>query len=390
MRGAALLLALATGLAALADEPRVFDVRDYGAKGDGRTADSEAVQRAIDAAAACNGTVRFPAGRYMVHDLKAKPGISLSAEPKWLFRPESVGAVLQLDDPGARCVLDITGAYGVRVSGLLLNGDRGVYVDWRKSAAEVTNRVHGILFDNPEKWSPKEDSPVIEDVKVQNFTGDGLRLNRIWCFFIRHSMFGFNLGNGVTLRGWDGFVIDNQFSGNAGDGFGCLDHASTVMFTSNRIEWNGRYGLHVAPKWGNSWNVTGNAFDRNGWANLNLERIQGSSVTGNLFRRAGTSRTDLPKPTAHPVCQARVVDCRGVTVVGNTAEAGQDDEGCGTFTPDVGFALGSLEACVVKGNTLFHGYLKEAVSDAGNHTCGTVIAENPAKPLPLPKGEDVR
>ncbi|MGH9524561.1 MAG: glycosyl hydrolase family 28-related protein, partial [Terriglobales bacterium] len=42
-----------------------YDVRGFGATGDGRTIDTPAVNRAIDtAAAAGGGTVRFPAGTY--------------------------------------------------------------------------------------------------------------------------------------------------------------------------------------------------------------------------------------------------------------------------------------------------------------------------------------
>ena len=362
---------LTVGLGLFADD-LVFNVRDFGAKGDGKTSDVDACRRAIAAAKDVSGTVYFPAGRYLVHDLKLPAGISLTADPKWCFRADLQGAVLQLDDPKARCVLDITGAYGVRLKGLVING------------LPVTERpVHGILLDNPVKYSPKEDSPVIEDVKVQNFTGDGIRLNRVWCFFIRHSMSAFNGGNGVYLRGWDGFVVDNQFSGNKGHGFVADKQGSTVMFTSNRIEWNRRCGLAVTPDWGNSWNITGNAFDRNYRTNLLLENIQGSTVVGNLFRRAGREPDD-GMPAGDVTCQVKMKTCRGVSVTGNTCEAGRDDNDVGKFTPEAGFIVEGLEYCTIRGNTLYHGYLKVPFVDRGGHT-GSTIADNPAKPLPLPE-----
>ncbi|HET8654160.1 MAG TPA: glycosyl hydrolase family 28-related protein, partial [Longimicrobiaceae bacterium] len=67
---AALALAAAPA-ATLAQSPAgpsgrpVFDVRSYGARGDGKTLDTDAINRAITAASAAGGgTVYFPAGTY--------------------------------------------------------------------------------------------------------------------------------------------------------------------------------------------------------------------------------------------------------------------------------------------------------------------------------------
>jgi len=43
----------------------IYNVLDLGAKGDGKTPDSEAIQKALDAAGAVGGTVYLPAGRYL-------------------------------------------------------------------------------------------------------------------------------------------------------------------------------------------------------------------------------------------------------------------------------------------------------------------------------------
>jgi polygalacturonase len=56
----------------------VHDVRAYGATGDGKTIDSPAINRAIDAAAAVGGgTVRFPAGVYASYSIRLKSNIAL-------------------------------------------------------------------------------------------------------------------------------------------------------------------------------------------------------------------------------------------------------------------------------------------------------------------------
>ena len=56
----------------------VFDVRHYGAKGDGTTIDTPAINRAIAAAtAAGGGTVRFPAGTYSCYSIHLKSNVAL-------------------------------------------------------------------------------------------------------------------------------------------------------------------------------------------------------------------------------------------------------------------------------------------------------------------------
>src|SRR3984885_15353696 len=56
----------------------VYDVRQYGAKGDGKTIDSPAINKAIEtAAAAGGGTVRFPAGIYLSYSIRLKSNITL-------------------------------------------------------------------------------------------------------------------------------------------------------------------------------------------------------------------------------------------------------------------------------------------------------------------------
>ena len=55
-----------TGAAAIARPEDIFDVRKFGATGDGKTLDTEAVNHTIEAAAAVGGgLVVFPAGTYL-------------------------------------------------------------------------------------------------------------------------------------------------------------------------------------------------------------------------------------------------------------------------------------------------------------------------------------
>lgn len=58
--------------------PIVFDVREYGAQGDGKSLDSPGINRAIEAAGkAGGGTVLFPAGIYLSYSIRLKSKVAI-------------------------------------------------------------------------------------------------------------------------------------------------------------------------------------------------------------------------------------------------------------------------------------------------------------------------
>lgn len=69
---------LATPNSHLAPRFSVYDVKDFGARGDGRTLDTDAINRAIEAAAEAGGaTVLFPAGVYPSFSIHLRSHVSL-------------------------------------------------------------------------------------------------------------------------------------------------------------------------------------------------------------------------------------------------------------------------------------------------------------------------
>ena len=70
-----------------------YDVRAFGATGDGKTIDSPAINRAIDAAAANGGgTVYFRAGNYLCYSIHLKSKVALFLDQ---------GATIVAADPAA-------------------------------------------------------------------------------------------------------------------------------------------------------------------------------------------------------------------------------------------------------------------------------------------------
>ena len=59
--------------------------------------------------------------------------------------------------------------------------------------------------------------------------GHGIRLGVVWLFTVRHCMVAHNGGCGLRLHGWDGFILDNWFSGNRGAGFTIRDNPGCLF-----------------------------------------------------------------------------------------------------------------------------------------------------------------
>jgi hypothetical protein len=362
----------ATGMAAAAVVPNALDVRDFNAVGDGKTDSTAAIQKALNKAAETKGTVFIPDGVFACSTLKMPPFVGLCGNPTWGYSANA-GSVLRLCDAAAPCLLDITGAYGFRINGLCLDG------------AGLGKETHGIMLDKPD-YGKHEDTICLERCRIGNFTGDGLHLSRIWVFSIRQCMICHNKANGLWYRGWDGFVLDNWFSGNGQAGIGAYEENSSCTFTANRIEWNRQYGIIL--KSGHLYNITGNYFDRtSGPAIALLPREKHGSrtftVTGNVIYRSGAPHGG---PFADPYQNAhlRFEGVDGLTCVGNTFDAGKDDGGKGIITPEYGMVLKALTNSVVANNVMNRGATKELIVDLGGHGEGFILKDNPGSIIKPP------
>ncbi|MDE3196485.1 MAG: right-handed parallel beta-helix repeat-containing protein, partial [Acidobacteriota bacterium] len=96
------LMGLALSLLAVPARSAVFDVKTYGAAGDGKTQDRGAIQKAVDAAAAAGGgIVRFGPGVYVTGSIRLHSDITLDIERGATLQASSDPAAYDPPEPNA-------------------------------------------------------------------------------------------------------------------------------------------------------------------------------------------------------------------------------------------------------------------------------------------------
>jgi len=352
-----------------------LSVRDFGAVGDGAADDTGAIQKAIDAAAERQGTVLVPPGTFCVSALRLRPQTGLVGQPTWSYR-DFGGSVLRLADPDAPCLLDLTGAVGATVNGLSLDGGCQRVGQGERAYA---GSAHGVMVDKPD-FGQQEDDPRIERCRIGGFAGDGIHFGRIWCWSVRHCMVCFNGGNGIHVRGWDGFLLDCWLSGNVGAGYATHDENASTTLTANRIEWNREGGIVLNGS--KNYNVTGNYLDRAGACGIRLGPADGRSnenitIVGNVIFRSG--RPDWRPLDDHESSQAWLEAASGLVFANNTLRAWRDDGPHGQFSPRYGIVYRALEDSIIKNNVMHQGALKKLLVDLHDHGENVIVADNVGK-----------
>jgi len=329
-----------------------INAKDFGAVGDGVTNDTAAIQAAIDEAAKTSSAVFLGGGVYLCGMLQMRSHTALVAEPVWGYR-QAKGAVIKLADPSATCQINITGALGATLYGLVLEGGR------------LGENVHGVMLDNDD-FGPTEHNIRIDKCRIDGYSGDGVHLNRIWVFSLRSNMISHHGGHSVYVYGWDGWVLDNWLTGCGGAGFYSTRDAAAITFTANRVEWNRGGGFVLSSC--STLIITGNSFDRNGGPALHIKGDSGyghtHTITGNIFNRNGANHNH---EDPHHDCQVYLTNMRGITMVGNATRASRGDQEGTNVSPSYGIVYGNLSHAIIKDNMLLKGAQKELFVDLGGN-----------------------
>jgi hypothetical protein len=346
-----------------------FSVVGFGAVGDGATDDTAAIQCAIDAASARGGgDVWFPAGRYAVSTLRVPSYVGLYGRSAWSYH-DFGGTELVLCDEQAECMIDLTGSYGARVSGLGLNG------------ARRGRGIRGIYLNG--EGHKQEDTVFIESCRISLFTGDAIHLNHIWGFTVRDNMMIFNDGDGLNFSCWDGWIHDNIINNCKGWGIHARAWNGAITMVGNRIEWNDKGGVMAAA--GSHYSINNNYVDRSGGPGIYLHggepvdrgygRRSGFSITGNVIHRSGAK---IPLDHAHN-CHVCLDFVAGVSMTGNVMSTGRNDSGKGQHSPTRGIVYRGLRDSVIKDNTLYHGAVGQLFVDGGDNDETCIVKDNPGR-----------
>jgi hypothetical protein len=340
----------------------LFNVKKFGAIGDGLADDTAAIQRAIDAAGQVSGGVFFPPGVYLSSTLQMRSHVALVATATWSYHRNG-SAVIRLRDDHADCLIDLRGTIGARLSGIALDG------------CELGQSIVGVFLDGA--GHKEEETLVLENTRVAHFTGDAVSLLNVWGFTVRHCMFIFNGGNGLTVTRWDGFIYHNIINNCKGYGIALMSPNASITMVGNRVEWNGKGNLFIER--GGNYQINDNYFDRAGGPGVHIaggdgegERIGTITMTGNLFYRNGAKS----EAGTHASCHVLLKNADGVVMTGNTFRIGGNDSGAGTIAPSFGIILGGLKNSIIKDNVLNNGATQSLVLDLGGHDANSIIKDN--------------
>lgn len=333
----------------------VFNITELGADPNGKTDSTFAIQTAINKAEKVKGTVIVPPGKYLCGELQMKQSVCLCGYNGWGYR-DIGGSVLVFNGSNASCLINLTNANGCTVKSLqLLGNNKGEHVNGIMINNKLYNGNGATFFDGYET-DFHEDSVVIDDCQVRDFSGDGVHLNKAFAFTIRNSHFILNKGNGIYLDGWDGWITNSIISFNGSYAFYSDKVASALTITGNRIEWNRSGGLYFTN--GNSNIINSNAFDRSMGPAIDLsgkcEYRSDFVINGNNFNRSGKPQKHGDFKDKYLSSHIYIKNTQNVSVCGNIMKLGADDGGGGKVSPNYALVYENSKELVLSGNAMYN------------------------------------
>lgn len=235
----AAILALAFALAVLPAHaaPRVFLSNSYGARGDGSTLDTAAIQQTINKAALAHGTVTFNPGTYLTGSLFLRSGVTLNVSAGVTLigsqhladYPILPTRIAGIEMPWPAALINVRDQHNVTITGKgVIDGDGPI---WWKSYWDLRAKYQPLGL----RWAADYDARRPRLILIQNSShislGGGIQLHRsgFWTVQILYS-------NQIHV---DGVVIRNNLGGRGPSTDGIdIDSSSNILVEHADIDVN--------------------------------------------------------------------------------------------------------------------------------------------------------
>jgi hypothetical protein len=354
---------------------QVLNVFAYGAKGDGSTDDSTAINSALTAAAV-GDTVLLPAGHIysIAHQLVVPPYITLQGGHGNRTDNTQLSTTLRptagfTDDAAIRFKDKEEAGYAVENEGIRI---RNLTIDMSLTAGTISGikasgYVHGVVLDNVcVQKAPYRGFYCTTYTRLSSVTYHPYSWN-VWnCFAWQCGDVGFFFGNQQA----DMTLVNCEALGCTGNGFE-LTYCANSHFIGCRGEWCNN-GFHLTGSWGTGTGSGGALFtdcstDRN---TLNGVLIDATGNTPILFIGLMTRRDGRNAKLGGGGYAGVKVSAATVPVVinGITCYPGVDDDGTGVNSPDYGFTASGSTSVVINS-----GYLQGQVAGYNDGGTNTVL-----------------
>lgn len=226
----------------------VYDVRDYGATGDGTTIDNTAIAAAITAAASTGGTVRFPRGTYKLNthiSLSNVSNVSLVGESATILQGTIVKSAFQITN----------GSQNITISGLTITGAQ-------QAAQGAVGDGAGILIGSytAGDGGTTKQNITIENCKISGFTHAGVMV--------------YGQQSGATVPTNQQIFIRNNHISQCQNGVFLYKNARDVVIQGNTIEGTWYDGIICDTKTSTDTEVA--------------QPNYGVAIVGNTLRNIGT------------------------------------------------------------------------------------------------------
>jgi hypothetical protein len=315
----------------------VFDVRDFGAVGDGSTSDQSAIQRAIDAAAGTGGSVLLAGGTFLSGTITLRGGMTFYVAPSATLRGSTAAADYPMQSPSTgntqlsncrRALLYAPQVAALRIDGGgVIDGQGGAFpgaesarpiVIWSVLSRDVA--IRNLHLMNGAVWSlvsMESDQVVIENLDVESagITHDGIDIVdgsdiTVRDVAVRSGDDALCLKSGVR-RGIDGLRVQHSVFGGSNGGSNGIKFGTASYGAFRHVAIEDDYVKDVQ------------------YAAMAVESRQGADVADVAFRRIGFANTGAAffvylaeQSTAHPdgdvpklgsISDLSFVDVAGVT-----------------------------------------------------------------------------